>query len=92
MTEKIYLQFDQESVTFDQMIALQEADGKSLREQKALLTGFVVDETGAPLDAAAAETLLGKMTVRQMRETFAAFKAQIEEVMGETLPNGPGPS
>lgn len=90
MAEKIYLKFDQERVTFDQMIALQEADNGSLREQKALLTEFVVDESGEPLDTATAETLLGKMTVFQMRETFAAFKAEIEEVMGSTLPNEPG--
>lgn len=92
MADKLFLKFDAELVTFDQMIALQEASGGKLREQKAMLLPFVVDAEGKPLEPAAADALLGQLTMRQMRETFAAFSKQIEEVMGEALPNGSGPS
>lgn len=91
MTTTIHLKFDPEEVTFDEVIAIQEAGTKPLREQKALLAGFVIDAKGKALPVEEAEALLGQLTVVKMRETFAAFTAQIQAAMTETLPNEPGP-
>lgn len=90
-TTKVHLKFDPETVTFDQVIGIQEAASLPLREQKTMLAGFVVDADGKPLGQEEAEALLGKLTVIQMRETFTAFGAQMQTAMSETLPNEPGP-
>ncbi len=92
MAEKLFLKFDPDRVTFDQMIALQEASAGTLRQQKEMLLPFVVDADGAPLVEETAGALLGRLTMNQMRETFTAFTKQVETAMSETLPNGPGPS
>lgn len=92
MAEKLYLKFDPDRVTFDQMIALQEASGGTLRQQKEMLVPFVTDGDGKPLAEAEANALLGQLTMAQMKATFSAFNKQVEEAMSETLPNEPGPS
>lgn len=88
---KVYLKFDPETVTFDQVIGIQEAGALPLREQKAMLAGFVTDADGKPLGQEEAEALLGKLTIVQMRQTFSDFGAQMQAAMSETLPNEPGP-
>lgn len=91
MTDKVYLKFDPETVTFDDMIALQESTGATLREQKEMLVAFVVDQDGRRLPTDEAAALLGKFTVTQLKEAFAAFQGEIQEAMTGTLPNGQGP-
>ena len=84
------LKFDPETATFDQMIALQEAASATLREQRALMSAFVVDADGKPLPQAEAEAMIGQLSIAKMRETVAAFNAQVAAAMAETLPNEPG--
>ncbi len=87
---QIHLKFDPETATFDQMIALQEAAGSTLREQRALMSAFVVGADGKPLPQAEAEALLGQLSIVKMREAIAAFNAQVNTAMQDTLPNEPG--
>lgn len=87
----LYLKFDPDRVTFDQMITMQETAGATLREQKAMLLAFVVDADGQPVDPEQANTLLGQLTLTQIRETFTAFSEQVKEAMDGALPNEPGP-
>lgn len=87
MTEKVYIKLTVDELTFDEMIDIQEGN---LRKAKTILAKFAADEGGQRLPEDAANEAIGKMTLKQMRETFAEFGAQVAAEMNETLPNGRG--
>ena len=87
--DKVFFKLDIESLTFDELIAIQE-NSLGLREVKVLLARYATDSDGEPLPEAEANTALGSMTLRQMKETFAAFGEQLKAEMAATLPNATG--
>lgn len=85
--DKLHLTFDVEDLTFDEMIDIQEGN---LRRAKDILAKFVTDENGGKLEPEAANELLGRVKVRQIREVFADFGEKVKLEMEATLPKKQG--
>jgi hypothetical protein len=89
VTEQLHLTFDVEDLTFDEMIDIQEGN---LRRAKDILAKFVTDANGKKLEDHAAQELLGKVKIHQVRQVFAEFGEQVKAAMEDTLPKKPARS
>lgn len=83
---------DIETMTFDDMIEMAEMEeitkpGPRMRQMKALMAKFMVDDEGKPLEHEAALAALGGLPMSQVTSTMKEFSRLVTEGMGDVLPN-----
>lgn len=85
---KIHLHYDQERVTLDDLIMLDELSVGKVppRQLKEFVARFAVGEDGAFLPEAEAMQTVGKMTLAELRQAFEALGGKVKELQATAVP------
>ena len=77
----VRLSVNEDTLTINDLILLQDGGLKSPVQIRAFLSRFVVDEAGAPVGEEQARDMIGQMSLAQMKRALEDFGAQIKHML-----------
>lgn len=84
---KIIFEIDPDRLTWSDLDAMEEAqDSGKIRPIRRILARFMVSEDGQPLAHEAAMSVLGGLSVPQIKDTLEAFTAELGRQRNSTVP------
>ena len=82
---QIHLKIDPNVLTLDDLIAFEES-GTTIRGLREMLMRFATNGDGQPLPEGEARKLIGKMTVKEVRQTVERFTEAVKELQATAVP------
>jgi hypothetical protein len=89
MSKPLRLQVDNDRLTIDDLIALEDGNA-SMRFMRDFLARFVVGENGEFLPEADARVAVGALSLAQMRQAVDQFMAGVKGLQETTIPPASG--